>query len=66
MKYNIKQFLITIMCLLALFYCCYFINLQNSTNTISLSSVLDEEVQQTVLEPKELFLETWSLIKTNY
>ncbi len=66
MKYNIKQFLITIMCLLALFLLCYFINLQNSTNTISLSSVLDEEVQQTVLEPKELFLETWSLIKTNY
>ncbi len=66
MKYNIKQFLITTMCLLALFLLCYFINLQNSTNTISLSSVLDEEVQQTVLEPKELFLETWSLIKTNY
>lgn len=66
MKYNIKQFLITILCLLMLFVLCYFINLKNSAGTATLPSLFDDEIQESVLEPKELFLETWSLIKANY
>lgn len=63
---NIKQTLITLCCLAVLFIICYFFNLQGSispNNAALLKSEPDKSIQ---LEPKELFNETWSLIKTSY
>lgn len=67
MKEKIKHSLTTIFCLLVLFTICYFINtaaLDEGGYSPLVNNI--EQESETVLEPKELFLETWSLVKSNY
>ena len=65
MKYNIKQFTIKTLCLLVLFVLVFFVNIavQEDSATLPLYQMPDKEA---VLTPKELFLETWNLVKKNY
>lgn len=63
---NIKQSWLTIGCLLILFIVCYFFNLQPVKNNVFSSSLTDSSNINIEIEPKELFNETWSLIKTSY
>lgn len=65
MKYNIKQFTIKTLCLLVLFVLVFFVNIavQEDSAILPLYQMPDKEA---VLTPKELFLETWNLVKKNY
>ena len=65
MKYNIKQLTIKTLCLLVLFVLVFFVNIavQEDSATLPLYQMPDKEA---VLTPKELFLETWNLVKKNY
>ena len=66
---RIKQFAITLLCLLTLFVLMFFAGwteeLGEYRGSISYTP-LYKPAQETVLPPKELFLETWGLIKKNY
>ncbi len=70
MKYKLKQFALVTLCLLVLFSLAYFSNPKISDSghfaPMLLKDFDEEKAQNTILKPKELFLETWSLVKTSY
>ena len=61
---RIKQFAITTLCLLVLFVLMFFTN-QQEQKELSHTPVFKTE-EEVVLPPKELFLETWNLVKKSY
>lgn len=64
---RIKQFAIFSLCLLVLFALMFFANFTEQTTGQNTSyTPLYRPAQETVLPPKELFVETWGLIKKNY
>lgn len=66
---RIKQFAITSLCFLALFVLMFFVRLGEQwteQKAENLYTPLYNPAQENVLHPKELFLETWALIKKSY
>ena len=64
---RIKQFAIFSLCLLVLFALMFFANFtEQKTGQNTSYAPLYKPAQETVLPPKELFVETWGLIKKNY
>lgn len=70
MKYKLKQFALVILCLLALFFLAYFSSPKVADNghfaPMLLKDFDEDKAANTILKPKELFLETWSLVKSSY
>lgn len=63
---NIKQSLVSLCCLFILFTICNFLYFQNSQNYSVLPSENSIKIEDTNIAPKELFNQTWSLIKSSY
>ncbi len=61
---RIKQFATTLLCLLVLFVLIFFANIEAQKEIPNTPLLKTEE--EVVLPPKELFIETWDLIKKNY
>lgn len=73
-KYGIRQFLISTACLFALFFVLYFVNnpeygsflVQKNTYRPLLKKEKLYNFEEKTISPKELFNESWSLVKANY
>ncbi len=63
---KIKQFTLTTLCLLILFALMFFVNITEQRDNFAYIPLYETSHEETVLSPKELFLETWGLIKKNY
>ncbi len=63
---NLKQIIISLFACVLLFLLCNFAHMQSADNYNYAPLLSGTQNEEEILEPEKLFLQTWSLIKSNY